>query len=74
LAWAFAIADAAFNAVRMLRRAILDSRDHFMMGQQSCRSNSSNKGMFCSAAKTLTRWSGMHGPSHRRVVNAVSAF
>ncbi len=42
-------------AVRMLRRAILSSRDHFMMGQYSCRSKPSNKGIFCTAARALTR-------------------
>ncbi len=32
------IADAAFSAVRMLRRAIRNSRDHFIVGQHSCHS------------------------------------
>jgi hypothetical protein len=35
---AAAIADAAFRAVRMVRRAIRNSRDHFIVGQHSCRS------------------------------------
>ena len=39
------MAEAALMAVRILRRAILSSRDHFMMGQHSCRSDPGIKGL-----------------------------
>src|SRR5271169_5307209 len=47
------MADAALIAVRMLRRAIRNSRDHFIAGQHSCRSSATNKGYCCTAAKAL---------------------
>jgi hypothetical protein len=50
--FAAAIADAAFSAVRMLRWAIRNSRDHFIVGQHPCRS-CRYKGLAASQQKTL---------------------
>jgi hypothetical protein len=63
-AWALAMAEAARTAVRMLRLAIRNSRDHFMVGQHSCLFGLANKGICCIAAKGLTRGCAAPRPHH----------